>query len=193
MTLIQSSVPDTDVTRELTNYPEELLTAPLSVREATFTYRVDQPSATPLPTANAPSSPVPSMIDPGAGPRPTDPMVALLGQRLDWFSTLATGAGERSRSDPRPDPGHGKTLVAAYLVGTRARTSPKDCGWEALLLRDHTAGIFVLGLATLAFTQLVIPERVVGWLSVATGVLIVDLVPSSSGVPSSCVHPSRHR
>ena len=46
VTLVQSSVPETDVTNELTAYPPELLTAPLSVREADFTYRVDQPSAT---------------------------------------------------------------------------------------------------------------------------------------------------
>ena len=40
VTLVQSSVPQTDVTNELTAYPPELLTAPLSVREADFTYRV---------------------------------------------------------------------------------------------------------------------------------------------------------
>jgi ABC-type nickel/cobalt efflux system permease component RcnA len=39
----------------------------------------------------------------------------------------------------------------------------------------HTAGILILGFATLVFTQWVVPERIVGWLSVATGLLITGL------------------
>ena len=175
VTLVQSSVPDTDVTHELTAYPPELLTAPLSVREADFTYRVDQPSATPLPTANSPATAAPSTIEPGTGPRPTDPMISLLGQRLDWFSTLAgLVLASALGAIHALTPGHGKTLVAAYLVGTRANVS-QGLWLGGTVAVTHTAGIFVLGLATLAFTQLVVPERVVGWLSVATGVLIVAL------------------
>ncbi len=175
VTLVQSSVPETDVTNELTAYPPELLTAPLSVREADFTYRVDQPSATPVPTANSPATAAPSTIEPGTGPRPTDPMISLLGQRLDWFSTLAgLVLASALGAIHALTPGHGKTLVAAYLVGTRANVS-QGLWLGGTVAVTHTAGIFVLGLATLAFTQLVVPERVVGWLSVATGVLIVAL------------------
>ena len=174
VTLIDSSVPDTDVTNELTVYPEDMLLTPLSVREATFAYRIDEPSATSAPATEPPATAAPSE-GPAAGPRPTDPMVALLGNRLDLLSSfvgllLATFLGAVHALTP----GHGKTLVAAYLVGSRAdiRHGFFLGGTVAV---THTAGIFVLGLATLAFTELIVPEQIVSWLAVATGVLIVVL------------------
>jgi ABC-type nickel/cobalt efflux system permease component RcnA len=177
VSLLSSTVPETDLTNELTNYPAEMLTAPISVREATFTYRVDQPAASAppaTPTAESPS-PEPGPSNPTDGPRPTDPMVALLGQRLDTFSTivglfLAAMLGAIHALTP----GHGKTLVAAYLVGSRANVS-HGLWLGGTVAVTHTAGIFVLGAATLAFTELVVPEQVVSWLAVATGMLIVGL------------------
>jgi ABC-type nickel/cobalt efflux system permease component RcnA len=55
-------------------------------------------------------------------------------------------------------PGHGKTMVAAALVGSRGTA------WDALLLGavvtlTHTVGVFALGLITLSTTQLIVPER----------------------------------
>jgi len=175
VTLIQSSVPDSDVTSELTIYPPEMLDTPLSVREATFIYRVDQPSASPSAGSAPPATPGPGPTDPGTGPRPTDPMVALLGGRLDALSTfLGLLAAAVLGAVHALTPGHGKTLVAAYLVGTRSNV--RHGLWlGGTVAVTHTAGIFILGLATLAFTELVIPEKVVGWLSVATGLLIVGL------------------
>lgn len=175
VTLLDSSVPNSDLTDELTAYPPDMLTNPLSVRQASFHYRVDQPSATPPATTAAPATAIPQPTAPGTGPRPIDPMVALLGQHLDLPSSLlglvlAAVLGAVHAITP----GHGKTLVAAYLVGTRANI--RHGFWlGGTVAVTHTAGIFVLGLATLAFTELIVPERVVGWLSIATGVLIVAL------------------
>ncbi|HEY8134994.1 MAG TPA: hypothetical protein VIF08_03060, partial [Candidatus Limnocylindrales bacterium] len=120
VTLVDSNVPTTDLTSELTSYPPEMLTAPLSVRDAAFEYRLDQPSATSAPTFQASAAPSPQPTGVDVGPRPTDPMVALLGNRVDLSSTLiglllATVLGAVHALTP----GHGKTLVAAYLVGTR--------------------------------------------------------------------------
>jgi ABC-type nickel/cobalt efflux system permease component RcnA len=39
----------------------------------------------------------------------------------------------------------------------------------------HTAGVFVLGVATLAASQVLVPERVIGWLSIGSGILVVLL------------------
>ena len=55
-------------------------------------------------------------------------------------------------------PGHGKALVAGYLVGARGR--PR----HAFLLGGtvtitHTAGVFGLGLVTLGLSQFVVPEQ----------------------------------
>jgi len=72
------------------------------------------------------------------------------------------------------EPGHGKTLVAAYLVGSRGSIR------HALLLglvvtAAHTAGVYLLGVITLYASQYVVPERLYPWLSVASGVMIMAL------------------
>ena len=177
VSLSESSVPESDITDELTVYPPEMLTTPLSVREATFTYTVESPAASPatasLPPPTATAAPQP--VDPGLGPRPTDPLVALLEQPLDSAASmggllLALSLGALHAVTP----GHGKTLVAAYLLGSRARMI-HGVWLGTTVAVTHTAGVFVLGVAILAFTELVIPERVVGWLSVITGLLITGL------------------
>ncbi len=171
VSLVESSVPQTDVTDELRVYPTEMLNEPLSVREAAFTYQIVESSAT--------ASPAPTASEEPSGThqpqRPTDPMVALLGQRLDLQSSvlgllLAAGLGAVHAVTP----GHGKTLVAAYLVGTRAKIS-QGLWLGGTVAVTHTAGIFVLGIATLLFTELIIPEQIVAWLSVITGALIAGL------------------
>jgi ABC-type nickel/cobalt efflux system permease component RcnA len=69
-------------------------------------------------------------------------------------------------------PGHGKALVAAYLVGTKGR--PRD----AFLLGGtvtiaHTAGVFALGFVTLGLSAFVVPEQLYPWLTLVSGVLVV--------------------
>jgi ABC-type nickel/cobalt efflux system permease component RcnA len=71
-------------------------------------------------------------------------------------------------------PGHGKTLIAAYLIGTRANM--RQALWLGVTVAvTHTAGVFLLGVATYFATEWVIPDRIVSWLSVATGGLITVL------------------
>src|SRR6266540_6697452 len=69
-------------------------------------------------------------------------------------------------------PGHGKAIVAGYLVGSRGK--PR----HAVLLGGvvtvtHTAGVFALGVVTLLLSQFVVPERLYPWLTVASGLLVV--------------------
>jgi len=71
-------------------------------------------------------------------------------------------------------PGHGKTIVTAYLVGRRGTP------WHAALLglivtATHTAGVFALGLVTLALSQLVVPDHLYPWLNLASGLLVVGI------------------
>ena len=71
-------------------------------------------------------------------------------------------------------PGHGKGMVAAYLVGTRG--SARDAlALGAIVTFTHTAGVFALGLVTLALTQYVLPEDVYPWLNLVAGLLIVGV------------------
>lgn len=69
-------------------------------------------------------------------------------------------------------PGHGKTMVAAYLVGERG--TPK----HAILLGaittfTHTLSVFLLGIGTYFFAGSIVPEEVSKWLGVASGLSIL--------------------
>ncbi len=71
-------------------------------------------------------------------------------------------------------PGHGKSMVAAYLIGSRG-TTRHALGLGATVAVSHTAGVFALGLATLGLSQWFVPEQVYPWLSLGAGVLVVAL------------------
>ena len=71
-------------------------------------------------------------------------------------------------------PGHGKTIVAAYLIG--GRSTP----WHALYLGltvtvTHTLGIFVLGLIALFASRYVVPEHLYPWLGAVSGFIVVGI------------------
>jgi ABC-type nickel/cobalt efflux system permease component RcnA len=69
-------------------------------------------------------------------------------------------------------PGHGKTLVGAYLVGERA-TSRHALFLALTTTVTHTIGVFTLGLITLAAARYVLPEQIYPWLSLISGAMIV--------------------
>jgi nickel/cobalt exporter len=69
-------------------------------------------------------------------------------------------------------PGHGKTLAAAYLVGSRGTFR------HALLLGaattiTHTSSVFLIGLGSLFLSAYVVPEKIIPILSVVSGLSIV--------------------
>jgi nickel/cobalt exporter len=71
-------------------------------------------------------------------------------------------------------PGHGKTIVAAYLVGTRGRV--KDAVYLGTVVTvTHTASVFVLGLITLYASHRISPNRIFPWLAVVSGALVTGL------------------
>ncbi len=71
-------------------------------------------------------------------------------------------------------PGHGKALVAGYLVGTRGR--PRHAfALGATVTVTHTAGVFGLGLVTLGLSTVVVPEQLYPWLTLVSGVLVVGV------------------
>ena len=67
-------------------------------------------------------------------------------------------------------PGHGKTVMAAYLVGLRG-TLGQAVTIGATVTVTHTAGVLVLGLV-LSTTRAVASERVYPWLGLASGLLL---------------------
>jgi nickel/cobalt transporter (NicO) family protein len=69
-------------------------------------------------------------------------------------------------------PGHGKAIVAGYLIGSRGK--PRHAVLLGLIVTvTHTAGVFALGLVTLLLSRFVVPERLYPWLTLASGLLVV--------------------
>jgi ABC-type nickel/cobalt efflux system permease component RcnA len=69
-------------------------------------------------------------------------------------------------------PDHGKTLVAAYLVGTRG--TPRHAVFLGLAVTfTHTISVFALGLVTLYLSRFVLPETITPVLGAISGVTIV--------------------
>jgi nickel/cobalt exporter len=71
-------------------------------------------------------------------------------------------------------PGHGKTVVAAYLVGTRGTTRHAVVLGTVVTL-THTGSVLVLGLVTLLASRYILPTTLIPVLEIVSGLLIVGL------------------
>jgi ABC-type nickel/cobalt efflux system permease component RcnA len=71
-------------------------------------------------------------------------------------------------------PGHGKTIVAAYLVGSRGTL--KHAGQLGFVVTfTHTFTVFLLGLGMLSFQRYFIPEKIMPILGAISGLSIVSV------------------
>ena len=165
--LVESDVPARSPSGLLTSYPVASLDAPLNVRQGSATYRLDASGiATIVDQEPAKDAPRSSAADPLAALAAADITPPAIG--LGLLLAAALGAIHAV------SPGHGKTLVAAYLIGSRGSLR-QAAGLGLTVAATHTAGVFLLGLVTLAAGEFFVPERVIGWLSAASGVLVVLL------------------
>jgi ABC-type nickel/cobalt efflux system permease component RcnA len=74
-------------------------------------------------------------------------------------------------------PGHGKTIMAAYLVGAKG-SSRQAVGLGLAVTISHTLGVLVLAGITLAASSILPPERLYPILGVSSGGLVI-LIGSS--------------
>lgn len=92
------------------------------------------------------------------------PLVALFGL---LFAMVLGGLHAMS-------PGHGKTVVGAYLVGSRG--TAKHAAFLGLTVTvTHTLGVFALGLITLFASQYILPETLFPVLSFASGAIVLGI------------------
>ena len=71
-------------------------------------------------------------------------------------------------------PGHGKTVVAAYLVGSQG-TARHAVVLGSVVTLTHTGSVFLLGIITLAASQYIMPTRIIPALEILSGVMIILL------------------
>lgn len=69
-------------------------------------------------------------------------------------------------------PGHGKAIVAGYLVGSRG-TALHAMFLGAVVTLTHTIGVFALGLITLFGSKYILPDTLYPWLGFLSGLSIV--------------------
>ncbi len=159
----------TSVSNRLKTYPKDLLSSPLNQREITLG----------IGAIAAPSQNNPTGISQSA------PSIA--GNRSDAFTQLITlqnltlptilsallismlwGALHAMT------PGHGKTIVGAYLVGSHG--TMKHAVYLGLTTTiTHTLGVFALGLLTLFAAKYIVPEKLFPWMSLLSGLFVVGI------------------
>jgi len=156
------------VSNELRSYPQDMLSSPPDVREATFTLAAGGGSVE-NETAGRTAERVGTSFGGVTGRVDELVFVERLSAAVVALSMLAAffwGAAHALT------PGHGKAVVAAYLIG--ARGTARHAGILGLTVTlTHTAGVFILGAVTLYLSRYILPEVLYPWLSVASGVLVV--------------------
>src|SRR5579864_8898087 len=91
-----------------------------------------------------------------------------------WMVVAAVGIAFVLGAAHALTPGHGKTIVAAYLVGSRG-TLKHAAFLGAMVTFTHTVSVFLLGMATLFLFQYVVPENITRVLGAISGVSIVAI------------------
>jgi ABC-type nickel/cobalt efflux system permease component RcnA len=164
---VTSSVAATDPTDGLRSYPQDFLSSPPDEGAASFQVRPGSGGIT-APTGleggdSSQDRELGGFANSLAGGDSHGLLIVfLLAAAFGWGALHALA------------PGHGKAMVAAYLVGSRGTRR------HALILGltvtvTHTAAVFALGLVTLAASEYVLPEDLYPWLGVASGLMVVAI------------------
>ena len=168
----------------LTAYPADLLATPPDQATLTISAVPGGPPAAPFAARDASSleaggataapgtAGLTAAVPGGVG----DELGKLLGARdltppiVALSLLLAAGLGALHAVSP----GHGKTVMAAYLVGSRG-TARHAIGLGLAVTVSHTLGIVVLAALTLFASDLVPPERLYPILGLASGITVVAI------------------
>ena len=160
-----STAPSEDQADELRSYPRGLLTRPLSLTGARFDWSPGEGAGVVAPLTANPDSRVEATSRGGlAGLLDDDLSVGVVIGAL----LFAMGWGALHSLSP----GHGKTMVAAYLVGTRG--TPRHALLLGLFVTvTHTIGVIALGLVTLFASRYILPETLFPWINLVAALLVV--------------------
>lgn len=168
--LLGSDTPTQDLSKELTSYPQDRLQSPLDVKSLSFELKSGEGQV----FAPAPNNEARAVK--GNRDSPLARYAGLIAEENLTLGVIAVAlasaflfGGIHALS-----PGHGKTIVAAYLVGS------KGTGRDALVLgltvtATHTSSVYLLGFVTLYLSEYVVPEKLYPWLGIASGGLIVAM------------------
>jgi nickel/cobalt exporter len=152
---------------ELRAYPEDLLSSPLDVTSVRTRLVPGTATGTRPHVTNGAALQAPDRVaDSG--------FASLVGRdRLGfWVIVASLGAALFWGMAHALSPGHGKTIVTAYLVGQRG--TPRHAALLGLVVTvTHTVGVFALGVVTLLLSRFIVPDQLYPWLNLVSGVLVV--------------------
>jgi ABC-type nickel/cobalt efflux system permease component RcnA len=223
--ILSSSVPDTDRSRQLTNYATDLLNSPPQQLTARVEFKSLAPASDAPVQRSAVNGPVPKAITAAGQPAPAKSvgpavspaqaktsdirlrnaetsslragiettqnislhanaqrtpqnrftqLISSRGSLSFWVllsaALIAAGLGALHALEP----GHGKTIVAAYLVGSRG-TARHAVLLGIVVTAAHTAGVYLLGDVTLYASRYIVPEQLYPWLGAISGLTVTGL------------------
>ena len=168
-TTLQSSLRTTSLTDQLRHYPRSMLGHPLDERAASLDAR---PGGARLASSSHSTTTKPQS-------RGVDALTTSF-TRLVGRHDLGLGIGAIAivlavllGAVHAFAPGHGKTVMAAYLVGRHG--SLKQASIVALTVTaTHTTGVLLLGVLV-SSSALIAPERLYPWLGAASGLMLVAI------------------
>ncbi|HET7702215.1 MAG TPA: hypothetical protein VFK35_02370 [Candidatus Limnocylindrales bacterium] len=170
-----NGLPATSPSARLTAYPADQLAQPLDIRSATI--RVTPAATAPAPSATPATGPLPGRPESGAVPGGVGAELPAIFRTADltplvllaaFATAMAIGAGHALT------PGHGKTLMAAYLIGSRG-TAIHALGLGLSVAISHTLGILALAVLILGAGNVLPPDVVYRVTPVIAAVSIVAI------------------
>ena len=169
VTLIGSDVPAVSATERLLSYPSDQPSR--DVRSATLEAVLGGPRLSSLPGPG--SGVTPATMNEGRDGGLLSDLVGrddLTPLLVGTMLLVALGIGALHALGP----GHGKTLIGAYLVGAGGSVR-HAVGVGAAVSVMHTASVLTLGLLVLSAERVFAPERVYPVLGVASGCIALGL------------------
>jgi len=157
------------ISDELRAYPKDMLQSPLDVTSVNTTLTPTRGADVPPALSSGKTLEAPDRVaDSGFSSlivrRHLSALVILASLAAAFFWGMAHALS----------PGHGKTIVAAYLIGRRG-TPWHAAALGGIVTATHTIGVFALGLVTLALSQFIVPETLYPWLNLVSGVMVVAI------------------
>jgi ABC-type nickel/cobalt efflux system permease component RcnA len=179
-TILDSPVSPRSVSARLTAYPMDLLIRPPNVTSVTFGVVAGGSAAPSFQAPDAEPIDGPAPASSGADPRTLAAAVPggvgdeLAGLLADPSSgpaglALAIGLALILGAAHALSPGHGKTVIAAYLVGTRG-TARHAVGLGLTVTASHTIGVLVLALVVVFASASLPPDILLPLLGLASGI-----------------------
>ena len=166
VSILRSTAPEHDLSDELRQYPKDALKSPPNIRDARGAFAASG--------VGAPDSPRLASVTVEPSGNSDDFLTSMISVEeltlpvilLALMAAMGLGALHAA------SPGHGKAIMAAYLVGTRG-TARHAIFLGFTVTLSHILGVVLLGAVAIYASHLIAPEHLYPWLGLVSGALIL--------------------